>query len=242
MNGLLKLKARQWDSTTFLLLTHLHNVGGSLDHIDMTELFTNIQKPWDGIETPAAHFARGNKYEHQLMKVKQNKNPELRLAFALATFQSSGEFKSALREWEVKPKADQTFANFRFFMQKEFGKHHKQNKSTTKSVGYGIANSITDKDVEQIEQLKAQALMIAELVNSMQEQSQTQFKEMMEMFKATLNANSPTPTTPKGGAGGEKKKKCPHCGLEVYHKPKACFELDANTAKCPAGWMSKKST
>ncbi len=59
------------------LLTHLRNVGGSLDHMDVTELFTNIQKPWDGIEAPAAHFARGNKYERQLLKVGQNKNPEL---------------------------------------------------------------------------------------------------------------------------------------------------------------------
>jgi hypothetical protein len=40
------------------LLTHLHNVGGtSLDHMDMPELISNIQKPWDGIEAPAAHFA-----------------------------------------------------------------------------------------------------------------------------------------------------------------------------------------
>ena len=59
------------------LLTHLCNVGKSLDHMDVTELFTNIQLPWDGIEAPAAHFARGDKYEHQLLKVGQNKNPEL---------------------------------------------------------------------------------------------------------------------------------------------------------------------
>ncbi len=83
--------------------------------------------------------------------------------------------------------------------------------------------------------------MIAESPNSMQEESQKQFKEMMEMFKATLNTNSPTPTIPKGGAGGKKKKKYPHCGLEVYHKPKG-FELEANAAKRPVGWTSKKST
>jgi hypothetical protein len=123
------------------------------------------------------------------------------LRHALATFQSAGDFEPALRKW-----ADQTFANFRIFMQKEFGKHHKQNKTTAKLVGYGIANSITDKEVDQIEQLEVQALMIAKLVNNMQEQSQKQFEEMMEMFKATLNTNSPTPTIPKGGAGGKKKK------------------------------------
>ncbi len=49
-------------------------------------------------------------------------------------------------------------------------------------VGFGIANSVTDKDIAQIEQLEVQALMITELANSMQEQIQKQFKEMMEMF------------------------------------------------------------
>ncbi len=49
------------------LLTHLCNVGGSLDHMDVTELISNIQKPWDGIKAPAAHFAQGDKYEHQLL-------------------------------------------------------------------------------------------------------------------------------------------------------------------------------
>ncbi len=38
------------------LLFHLRNVGGSLNHMDVTELISNIQKPWDGIEAPAAHF------------------------------------------------------------------------------------------------------------------------------------------------------------------------------------------
>jgi len=84
--------------------------------------------------------------------------------------------------------------------------------------------------------------MIAKFANSMQEQSQKQFKEMMEMFKATLDKNSPTPTYPKKGAEGKKKKKCQHCRLEVYHKPEACFELEADAAQHPAGWTSKKST
>jgi hypothetical protein len=53
--------------------------------MDVMELFTNIQKPWDGIEAPAAHFARGDKYELQLLKVGQNKNPELRLPSPLST-------------------------------------------------------------------------------------------------------------------------------------------------------------
>ncbi len=130
-------------------------------------------------------------------------------------------------------------------MQKEFGKHIKQNKTTAKSVGHGIANSITDKEVKQIEQLEAQDLFVAELVNSMQEQSQKQFKEMMELFKAKLDAKSlPYPSNPKGGEGKKQKlkKTCQHCKMEVWHKPESCYELKANASKCPAGWKSKKST
>jgi ribosomal protein L18 len=71
----------------------------------------------------------------------------------------------------VKPKIDQPFANFRIFMQKEYGKHQTQNKTTAKAVGYGIANTLNDKTDEQMDHLEAQALMIAELANSMQEES-----------------------------------------------------------------------
>jgi len=48
---------------------------------------------------------------------------------------------------------------------------------------------------------------------------------------------------PNNGAGRRsKKRKCPHCLMEVYHKPEKCLELEANASKCPEGWKSKKST
>ncbi len=65
------------------LLTHLRNVGGSLDHMDVTELISNIQKPWDGIEALAAHVAQGDKYEHQILKVKQRKTQNYDLPLLL---------------------------------------------------------------------------------------------------------------------------------------------------------------
>eukprot|EP00804_Cyclotella_cryptica_P012318 CCRYP_020813-RA/>CCRYP_020813-RA protein AED:0.43 eAED:0.43 QI:0/-1/0/1/-1/1/1/0/236 len=226
------------------LLTHLCQVGGSLDHMDITELISNLQKPWDGIETPASHFARGDKYEQQLLKVGQACNPELQLAFALVTFQASGEYEAPLRKWQAKPRTDRTFANFRVFMQQEYGKHHKQNKSTAASVGRGIANSITHKPEDQIDHLEAQAILLAEVANSIQETSQKQFKERMEPFAKTL-ASRGSPNTQSADTSTKKKKKkkkCPHCLLEVYHKPEKCFELEANASKCPEGWKSKKTT
>jgi hypothetical protein len=63
--------------STKVLIILLCNVGGSLDHMDVTELISNIQKLWDAIKTPAAHFARGDKYERQLLKAGQAKKPKL---------------------------------------------------------------------------------------------------------------------------------------------------------------------
>jgi hypothetical protein len=67
------------------LINHLRSVrGGNLDHIDVTELTKSLLKEWDGIETPASFSARGDKFEKQLEKAVQTKNPGLRLAFAFA--------------------------------------------------------------------------------------------------------------------------------------------------------------
>jgi hypothetical protein len=56
-------------------------------------------------------------------------------------------------------------------MQQEFGKHHKHNKTIAKSVGNGIANSVTDKQAIQLDQIDAQAFIFAEFANSINEQS-----------------------------------------------------------------------
>jgi hypothetical protein len=226
------------------LIAHLRDVGGTLDHMDVTELTANLQKDWDGIEAPAAHFARGDRYERQLEKAGQSKNPTLRLAFGLATFQKSGEFEASLRTWEEKSARQKTFANFRVFIQKEFAKHYKQNKSTAKSVGHGIANNVTDEQANQIDTLEAQAMIMAEVANSIAEQNQKQFKEMMSMFQKALETkNSPNaPNAPTNSSGGKQKKKCPHCAKLVYHKPEKCFELEANAANRPAGWKSAKES
>ena len=230
--------------TPLQMLTHLRGVGGTLDEMDVTELTMNLQKEWDGIETPASHFARGDKFERQLLKVGQNRNPELRLAFGVATFKKSGQFENALREWDATPATNKTFANFRVFMQKEYGKCHKQNKSTASSVGHGIANTLTEKEVDQFTHLEAQAMIFAEVANSINEKSAQQFKEMMELFKKELGSkgNVPNPPNPTPNPNAKKKKLCPHCNMEVYHKPEKCFELEANAEKRPAGWKSKKST
>ena len=78
------------------MLEHLRHNGGDLDHLDVTELITKLQAPWDGIEAPATFFARGDRIKKQLVKTGQAANPTLRLAFAVAATEATGEFEKSL--------------------------------------------------------------------------------------------------------------------------------------------------
>jgi hypothetical protein len=235
-------------STPRQLIAHLRSVGGDLEASDVTVLTKALQTDWDMVETPAEYFARGDKIEKQLERAGHPKNPELRLAFAKTTFEASAKFEPAMHEWDLKAQNTKTFVNFQVFIQNEFAKRHKRNKSTAKSVRHGIANAATNKQVEQqVSHMEATALAIAEVAHIMQESQDKQFTKMLELFKsmADKHANSPpapTPTPTPTQTGQTKKKRCPNCNLMVLHKAENCWELEANASKCPAGWISKKST
>ncbi|KAL7477531.1 hypothetical protein ACHAW6_003339 [Cyclotella cf. meneghiniana] len=113
--------------TPMEILTHLRDLGIDLNHLNVTELIQKLQ-----------------------MKAGQAANPQLRVAFELATFEASGEFKPSFRKWKGKDPADQTFPNFCVFMQKAFIDRMKHNKSSAKSAGRGIANHATDQTMDKV--------------------------------------------------------------------------------------------
>jgi hypothetical protein len=63
------------------------------------------------------------------------KQPVLRLSYAVLTYQTSGQFDAAMREWHAKLSVDKTFLNFRMYIQNEYTKMVKRDWSTTRSVG-----------------------------------------------------------------------------------------------------------
>lgn len=236
------------------MLEHLRNNGGDLDHVDVTELITKLQAPWDGIEAPATFFARGDRIEKQLVKTGQSANPPLRLSFALAATEATGEYENTLREWHAKGTRKTTFPNFRVYLQSEFSRKTKHHKTSAQSVGRGIVNSTNDT-MNQVDEAAAAAFAIAEVANAMQTHQNKQFKQMLEVMETLMHNNSThqalsqpaLPSNPGGAnetAGGRrnKKKHCPHCKWMVYHKPEKCFELEANAAKHPTGWKSVKES
>jgi hypothetical protein len=127
------------------LLELLRDAGGDLDDLEITDLNTKMLEPWDRVEAPVTTFARADKYERQLERHSIPKQPELRLLYAVSTYQISGQFDAAMREWHVKAAADKTFPRFCVYIQNKYTKQVKRNRSTAGSVKKGIANKATEE-------------------------------------------------------------------------------------------------
>jgi hypothetical protein len=208
------------------IIAHLETIGGTLDFMDVTELQSELFKPWDQVEAPTTLFERQDKIEKQLVKAGIPAQTELRLATARAWFEQSGEFGLALERWDALPTANKTLTAFRVMIQKEFAKHNKRDRQTAKGAGRGLANNVT-----AAEETELQAMAMAEFVNAVTAQQTAQMEKMMEMFKETMAAKQPE-TTPNTTFTHQK---CPHCKLR-HPKPDDCWELEKNAAKRPKNW------
>ena len=82
----------------------------------------------------------------------------MRLLYAVSTYQTSGQFDAAMREWYARLPASKSFSRFRVFIQNEYTKQVKQNRLTSESVGKGIANTVIE---ERISAVEAQAMVFA---------------------------------------------------------------------------------
>ena len=159
------------------LLELLRNAGRDLDDLEITDLNTKMFEPWDGVEAPVMMFARAEKHERQLER--HFIQPELRLLYAVLTYQTSGQFDAAMQECHAKLSTDKTFPNFHVYIQNKYTKQIKRSRLTTGSIGKGIANTATE---EKISDAKTQAMVIAGVANVLQAQNAEQMKNTMAMF------------------------------------------------------------
>ena len=120
---------------------------------------------------------------------------------------------------------------YKVYIQTEFTKTVKRNRSTARSVGKGIAKKATE---EKLLDAKAQALVIAEVANVLQAQNAKQMKNMMAMFEKLLASVNP-PKTPC-----QPQKECPHCNKK-HANHDTCWELDTNKALRLENWKSTKT-
>jgi hypothetical protein len=96
---------------------------------------------------------------------------------ALFYLKASGEFDTALREWEQRPAGQKTWQNIKTFISTEYTKENKQNKLTTKNFK---ANMIK-------EQAEATEKLIAMLTENHMRQMETLIKSTTNAMKETMS-------------------------------------------------------
>ena len=219
------------------MLDHLKLGGVLVDYMDVSEITSRLLEQWDGSENPATRFARDDQLERQLVKAGMPPQQQLRLAIAQTFARSTGEYDAYLREFEQRPVADRTFANFRPGFVTEFANRNKS-RDTAKGAGFGVANAATEQ--ERIDEENVQfGLALASVAEVIQEGQSKQFEKMMTMLTTALGkldkpGNPGNPNQPKD-PNQPRYPKCKHCNLHHLHEDK-CWELEANAASRPANW------
>lgn len=246
--------------TPLQMLTHLRDRWGAMDFVDITSLLAECDTPWSAAEVPTKYFNRIEKARRQLTRANIQVDERAMMVKSLKSFKDAGDYDAAIREWEARPAATQTYANLKVIMCAEFSKLHHQDSTTARAAGHASVNNVVEEMAQATEEL------VAELTERHSKQVEALIKansEAMEKLTSAILANKPTAsgtTAPNGAthavasaakaakaaAWAEKKKNatiCPHCNkIHPNRTHDQCWELPANAAKRPANWTSAKST
>ena len=177
------------------------------------------------------------------------------MAKALKSVKDAGDFDAAIREWEARPAAAQTYTNLKVLMCAEYSKLNRQDSTTARATGHASANNVVEEKAQATEEL------VAELTERHSKQVEALIKannEAIEKLTSAILANKPNKTpvaasnseaaakkAAKAAAWEEKKKKattCPHCNrVHPNRTHNQCWELPENAASRPTGWTAKST-
>lgn len=238
--------------TPLQMLTHLRNRWGTMDYVDITALLAECDTPWNAAEVPEKYFNRLDEARRQLARLNVQIDERAIVAKALKSFKDAGDYDAAIREWEAKSIANQTYSNLRIVMNTEFTKLNRQDATTARATGHASINNIVE------EMATTTGELVATLTDSHAKQVETLMKSTtaaLEKLTAAIlanNSNKPiggdakAKAAAKAAAWAEKKKNattCPHCNLIHPNRTHSqCWELPDNASKRPTGWKSVKST
>ena len=125
--------------TPLQLLTHLSNTYGRILPRDLQDNRAKMTEPWDGTSDIETVFDRINScisFSEDGGDPISNMNA---VHAGVAIFQQTGLFSQAIREWNQKPEADQTLANYIDFFRT--AEEERQAEATTTAAGYHHANA-----------------------------------------------------------------------------------------------------
>ena len=238
--------------TPLQMLTHLRNRWGTMDYVNITALLAECDTPWNAAEVPEKYFNRLDEARRQLARLNVQIDERAIVAKALKSFKDAGDYDAAIREWEAKSIANQTYSNLRIVMNTEFTKLNRQDATTARATGHASINNIVE------EMATTTGELVATLTDSHAKQVETLMKSTtaaLEKLTAAIlanNSNKPiggdakAKAAAKAAAWAEKKKNattCPHCNLIHPNRTHSqCWELPDNASKRPTGWKSVKST
>ena len=237
--------------TPLQMITHLRSRWGTVDFVDISALITECDAPWNVAEVPQVYFNRVEKAVKQLAKASINIDRMAMMNKALKCFKDCGNFDPAIREWEARPAATQTWDNLKNLMTTEYSRAHRQDTTSARAAGYGSANNIVKELADATEEI------IANLTDKHAQQIEALVKsnnDILAKLTAALanNAAPPAPAAASAATQSEKRKKwiekcknakvCVHCKKKHPNRTDdKCWELEANAATRPAGWTSAKT-
>ena len=127
------------------MLTHLRTRWGSVDFVDITALMAECDAPWSAAEVPTIYFNRVEKAMKQLARANIHWDWRAMMNKALKSFKDAGDYDAAIREWEARPIATQTWENLKVLMCTEYAKAHRQDAVSARATGHASAHNIMDE-------------------------------------------------------------------------------------------------
>jgi hypothetical protein len=139
--------------TAAQMLTHLRNRWGVVDFVDITALMSECDAPWSVAEVPTIYFNRVEKAMKQLAKVNITWDWWAMMNKALKSFKDAGDYEPAIRKWEARPGATQTWDNLKILMCTEYSKAHRQDTMSARATGHASAHNVMEEYAATTEEL-----------------------------------------------------------------------------------------
>jgi hypothetical protein len=139
------------------MLTNLFNNYAQIDNLAMDNIETNIRKQWDP-NTPIESMYKQIQTNCDITEMaNQPYSAAQKLSFAYTLVFKTGMYFEACNEWDAKPAANKTWANFKLHFKEEQTRLNQQQRMTQQG-GYHSANAaLATQAAESVTQIIASA-------------------------------------------------------------------------------------
>ncbi len=182
--------------TPLQMVPHLRTRWGTVNYINITTLMEECDQPWSVAEVPTVYFNHVEKAVKQLACAGVTWDTRVMMNKALKSFKDAGDYGAAIREWEARLAAIQTWANLKTMMCTGYARTHRQDAVTARATGHASAHNVMEEYAAATEELienltKKHAKQIEALMKSNTEA----MVQLMATLKATLAAAALTLAT-----------------------------------------------